>query len=221
MLEKTQIPYGKGTITIIVSTESATEVTAPDIRFGRYYDTAVACFSEKELSQIELGSSAQVSFSYVMTDELENPQQEQAFEEAMALESENRGRINKGVFFEVEASKEIAGEEAEELDTLYDDVEIQYDIPLYLSSPERVFMAMTDAKGVIDIDDDVDEDAVTLSVSTHNVGTTLLAYQEKRDMTISRTSKLLIPPQYLAVAGIIALVLIWLAVDRRYKKDQD
>jgi hypothetical protein len=221
MLEKTQIPYGNGNITIIVSTESTTEVKAPDIRFGRYYDTAVACFSEKELSQIELGSSAQVSFSYVMTDELDNSQQVQAFEEAIALESQNRGRINKGVFFEVEANKEIAGEEVGELDTLYDDVEIQFDIPLYLSSPDRVFMAMTDAKGVIDVDDDVDEDAVTLSVSTHNVGTTLLAYQEKKDMTRARTTKLLIPPQYLAIAGIIALVLLWLAVDKRYKKGRD
>ena len=221
MLEKTQIPYGDGTITIIVSTESATEVKAPDIRFGRYYDTAVACFSDKELDQIADGSSAQVSFSYVMTDELENPQQAQAFEEAIALESQDRGRINKGVFFEVDTSKEIAGEVVGDLDTLYEDVEIQFDIPMYLSSPDRVFIAMTDAKGVIDTDEDVDEDAVTLSVNTHNVGTTLLAYQEKKDMTMVRKTRQLIPPQYLFIAGIIALVLIWIAVDRRYKKNRD
>ncbi len=221
MLEKTQVPYGNGTITIIVSSESTTEVKAPDIRFGSYHDTAVACFSEKELDQIAEGSNAQVSFSYVMTDELENPLQERAFDAAIDAESQIRGKINKGVFFEVEASKEIAGEDPSELDTLYEDVEMQMDVPLYLMTPDRVFYAMTDVMGVIDLYEDVDEDAVTLSVDTHSVGTTLLAYQEKKDMTRSRTTKQLISPHYIFIAAIIALALIWLAVERRYKRKRD
>ena len=218
MQETTQVSYGEGSVTVVVSSESNTEVAAPDIRFGDYYRAVEACFTVKELQQISEGGSAVLDFKYVMTDELHAEEEAAGFEAGIEKAEMLTGPLNKGVYFEVEATKSIGDEEANGVETLYDDIEFQYEIPRYLVAEKRVYYAITDVKGVCELEDDVDEDADTFSVSTDNIGTTLLLYQDGNAKNDGNTKGFTIKSQYLFVIGIFALGLAWWSLDRRYKR---
>ena len=218
MQETTQVTYGEGTITLVMGTESRTEVAAPDIRFGDYYKAVEACFTVKELEGISEGNSASLEFHYVMTDEPGNEEEVQHFADGIERAQMLTGSLNTGVYFEVKAEKSIEGEDSSTIDTLYDDIEFQYDIPLYLVAEKRVYYAMTDVKGVCDLEEDVDEDADTLSISTHNVGTTLILYQDGKDRIGHDKSGFAIKTQYLLVLAIFALGLAWWALEKRYRR---
>ena len=77
---------------------------------------------------------------------------------------------------------------------------------------------MTDVKRVRELKDEVDEDADTLSVSTHNVGTTLILYQDGKDKGAKNSSGFAIKSQYIFVLAIAALALAWWALDKRYRR---
>ena len=221
MQETTQITYGLGTITVIMSTESETEVAATDIRFGDYYKAMEACLTSKELDEVSEGKNAQVTFTFTMTDELSNEEEVKHFEDGIERAEMLTGPLQTGVYFEVEADKSIGGEEPDEITTLYNDVEIQYELPRYLAAEKRVYYAMTDVMGVCDLDEDVDEDADTLSVLTHNMGTTLILYQDGKDKSGHNGSGFAIKTQYLCIVGILALAFAWWTMDRRHKKKDD
>ena len=218
MQETTQLTYGEGSVTIMVSTESATEVAAPDIRFGDYYKAVEAIFTAKELEEISEGNSAFLDFHYVMTDELTGEDEVKHFEDGIERAEMVTGSLNSGVYFEVEAVKSVDGEEIDEVDTLYDDIEFQYEIPRYLVGERRVYYTMTDVKGVCELEEDIDADADTLSVSTHNVGTTLILYQDGKDKGPKNNSGFAIKSQYIFVLAIAALALAWWALDKRYRR---
>ncbi len=220
MNESTQITYGKGTITILMNSESGTEVAAPVIRFGDYQQAAKASFSDKELSIIEEGANAEITLNFVMLDELENKDIQQQLEDSLSGFEAVYGPLHKGVFFEVEASKTLDMVEYTELDSLSEDVEIQFDIPLYLVGEERNYYVINDLLGVCEIEEDIDEDAVTLSVGAHNLTTSLLVYQDKSEALKTNTQKVHIKAQYLFAGAIVLLLIIWFLVDRRYKKDR-
>ena len=218
MQETTQVTYGLGTITVIMSTESETEVAAPAIRFGDYYKAMSACLTAKELDEISEGKNAQVQFTCTMTDEPCNEEEISHFENGIERAEMLTGPLQSGVYFEVEAQKSVDGAEFDEITTLYDDVEVQFDIPLYLVAEKRVYYVMTDVKGVCDIQEDVDEDADTLSINTHNIGTTLILYQDGKDRKNNSGSGFMIKSQYLFVIGIIALGFAWWALEKKYRK---
>lgn len=218
MQETTQVSYGEGSVTVVVSSESNTEVAAPDIRFGDYYRAVEACFTVKELQQISEGGSAVLDFKYVMTDELHAEEEAAGFEAGIEKAEMLTGPLNKGVYFEVEAAKSIGDEEANVVETLYDDIEFQYEIPRYLVAEKRAYYAMTDVMGVCVLEEDVDEDADTLSVSTHNVGTTLILYQDGKDRAKSDQSGFVLKTQHLFIAAIFALGLAWWALEKRYRR---
>ena len=218
MYETTQVTYGEGTITVTMSSESTTEVAAPDIRFGSYESAVKACFSAKELEDISSGQDAQVSFSFIMSDEISDAAELSFFDKAIEEKSQEYGTLHGGVFFDVDASKMIADEEPEELGGFSEDVEMQYDIPLYLTAPDREYFLMTDVMGVCDFAQDTDVGADTLTVSTHSLGTTLLLYQTKSESIVPTEKKLQIKSQHLFLFFIAILVLVWFWVDHKYKK---
>lgn len=218
MQETTQVTYGEGTITVMVSTESETEVAAPDIRFGDYYQAVEASFTAKELEEISEGSTAFLDFHYVMTDKLDDEDEASHFESGIERAEMLTGPLKSGVYFEVKAEKSVDGEEINPIDTLYDDIEFQYEIPRYLVAEKRAYYAMTDVMGVCDLEEDVDKDADTLSVSTHNIGTTLVLYQDGRDKAGNDQSGFTLKYQHLFIVAIFALGLAWWALDKRYRQ---
>lgn len=221
MYETTQVTYGEGTITVTMSSESATEVVAPDIRFGSYDSAVRACFTAKELETISDGQNAEVSFSFLMSDEIQDTGKLSLFEEAIERESAELGTLHYGVFFDVDASKTVGDEESEVLDGFNEDVEMQYDVPLFLVTGDREYFLMTEKMGACNLEQDVDIDADTLTVSTHDIGTTLMLYQTRDESLIPEKEQLHIRSQHLFAAGIIALVAVWLLIDRRYRKGRD
>ncbi len=221
MYETTQVTYGEGTITVTMSSESATEVAAPDIRFGSYENAVRACFTAKELETISEGQDAEVSFSFLMSDEIQDVSKLPLFEEAIEKESANLGTLHHGVFFDVDASKTVGTEEPEALGSFSEDVEMQYDVPLFLVTGDREYFIMTEEMGACNLEQDIDIEADTLTVSTHDIGTTLLLYQPQNESLVPEKEKLQIRSQHLFAGGIIVLVIIWLLLDRRHRKGKD
>ena len=220
MNESTQISYGKGTITILMNSESGTEVAAPAIRFGNYTQAVRASFSDKELSSIEEGANAELEFDFLMLDELEDKVIQQQLEDSVSGFEAEYGTLHKGVFFEVEAGKYLDMTEFSEIDSFSEDVEVQFDIPLYLAGENRNYYVINNVMGACEIQEDIDEDAVTLSIGTHNLSTGLLVYQDKSEALKVNAPKVHIKAQYLFAGAIVLLLLIWFLVDRRYKKDK-
>ncbi len=218
MQETTQVTYGEGTVTLVVSTESETEVAAPDIRFGDYYQAVEASFTVRELEEISEGSSASLDFHYVMTDEPDDEEELAHFKSGIEKAEMLTGPLKSGVYFEVRAEKSIDGEEINPIETLYDDIEFQYEIPRYLVAEKRAYYAMTDVMGVCVLEEDVDKDADTLSVSTHNIGTTLILYQDGKDRAKNDQSGFVLKTQHLFIAAIFALGLAWWALEKRYRR---
>ncbi|WP_026520436.1 hypothetical protein [Butyrivibrio sp. FCS006] len=218
MQETTQLTYGTGTVTIMESSQSKIEVAAPEIRFGDYYKAVEACFTARELEEISEGSNAALEFRYSMTDELDDEDEVQRFEEGIEKAEMLTGSLNSGVYFEVEAEKSVSGGEKSEIDTLYDEVEFQYEIPRYLVAEKRVYYAMTNVMGVCELEKDVDEEADTLSISTRDVGTTLILYQDGKENGSREHSRFAIKTQYLFLLAIVALVLVWWALERHNRR---
>lgn len=218
MQETTQLTYGTGTVTIMESSQSKIEVAAPEIRFGDYYKAVEACFTARELEEISEGSNAALEFRYSMTDELDDEDEVQRFEEGIEKAEMLTGSLNSGVYFEVEAEKSVSGGEKSEIDTLYDEVEFQYEIPRYLVAEKRAYYAMTNVMGVCELEKDVDEEADTLSISTRDIGTTLILYQDGKENVNREHSGFAIKTQYLFLLAIVALGLVWWALERRNKR---
>jgi hypothetical protein len=218
MQETTQLTYGEGSVTIMESSQSKIEVAAPEIRFGDYYKAVEACFTARELEEISEGSNAALEFRYSMTDKLDDEDEVQRFEEGIEKAEMLTGSLNSGVYFEVEADKSVSGGEKSEIDTLYDEVEFQYEIPRYLVAEKRVYYAMTNVMGVCELEKDVDEEADTLSISTRDIGTTLILYQDGKENVNREHSGFAIKTQYLFLLAIVALGLVWWALERRNKR---
>lgn len=69
-----------------------------------------------------------------------------------------------------------------------------------------------------ELEEDVDVAADTLSISTRNVGTTLMLYQDGKNQSDQNNSGFMIRKQYLFLMAIVALGLIWWALERRNKR---
>ncbi len=218
MHETTQITYGDGTITVIMNSESLTEVAAPDVRFGSYNKALKACFNARELEEISAGADAEVTFDFVMRDNLASKSDEKLFDRAIAKSEKSLGALHKGVFYDVEATKSIDGEEPTELTGFYEEVEVQFEIPLYLVAEDRYYYIMTDEMGVCNLEADVDEEADTLSVSTDGIGTTLMLYQTEEETMVEFDHSLHIQSHHLIIGGIFLLAIAWIVIDRVNKK---
>ncbi len=218
MHETTQIAYGDGTITITMSSESLTEVSAPDVRFGDYNKAVTACFTQKELEEISGGTDAEVNFDFVMRDELSDNSLGKVLDKAIARAEKTNGALHKGVFFDFTADKSIGGEAKQDLDEFYESVEVQFEIPLYLVAEDRYYYVMTSEAGGCELESDIDEEADTLSVSTNGIGTTVLLYQSEEESLVDKATTLHIRSHHLFIGEIILLAVAWIFIDRSYKK---
>lgn len=220
MHEATQITYQGGSITIIMESESTYEVSAPDIRFGDYAEAAMACFTDKELEQIADGATAEVTFEIKMSEILEDTEALQQFQEEVELREGEMGNLHPAIYFEIDANKSIDNGEVVPIRSFDTDVEVQYDIPLYLVRQERSYYAITNYMGACEFLPDADEDADTFSVSTHSAGTMLLLYQDSDESLRQQNSGFQFKSQHLFIGGIVVLALIWWLVDRVHKKEK-
>ncbi len=217
MHETTQVTYGDGTITVTMNSESANEVAAPNVRFGDYNDAAASCFTEKELAEIHDGQNARVDFEFLMTDKASDEETHSQFLSVIQQPSEGEEDYREGVYFETEARKSVGDGEESSFNSFSDDVEMQFDIPLYLYSENREYIAVTNVMGVCDLNDDVDEDANTLTIMTHNIGNTLLLYRQSPQESEDVPGGIHITSRHLIAFGIIVLVVIWFIIDRIHK----
>ena len=132
-----------------------------------------------------------------MEDDFDNEEETQHFESSIEKAEMLTGPLQIGVCFEVEAVKSVGNGESSEIDVLYDDVEFQYEIPKYLVAENRVYYVMTDVMGVCELEDDIDKEADMLSISTHNVGATMILYRDGKEEERQVKSESGIKTQYL------------------------
>ena len=220
MNESTQITYGAGTITVHMNSASVSEVAAPDIRFGDYNEALMYCFSKKELEAIDAGANAEVKIDFLMKEENENEGENAQFQAAIEKAEKTYGRLHEAVYLETMASKSVDGYEYSDLEYLSGDVELQIDIPLYLVAEGRQYYMMANDMGVCQLEEDVDADADTLSISTHSLTTSLLLYQDAKEALKTKHSAFRIKAEYLFLGAILALLIIWRVVERSHKKEK-
>ncbi len=220
MHETTQVSYGDGTIMVIMSSESESEVAAPTIRFGDYNVAAQSCFTEKELSQIYSGEQAEVNIDFLMSDDAKSQEEHEQFFSNIPATSKGQEPYHEGVYIRIDANKEVGDEEAVSFDTFSEDVEMQLDIPLYMISENRSYYCMTNVMGVCDLLEDVDEDADTFTIRTHSLGSMLLLYRDNVADNVSDKQIFRISSKHLFFACIIILVIIWCVIDRLHRKDR-
>ena len=213
MHEATQLPLGQGNIEVSIETKSETSVSAPDVRFGDLDELAMACFTDKELTEIRDGDSAKISFEFTMTDE-PGEEVEKTFDKAIEEAEKKQGKLSKGVYFEVEGLRSIAGEEETEISNFYEDVEIQMDIPRYLIAEGRNYYTMMDSMGNCEIYEDSDHDADSFALDTDNIGTMLLLYQRQEDAVKPIVHTIRVGKEILLGGGIALLIIIWVVIDR-------
>ena len=220
MNESTQTSYGAGTITVHMNSSSATEIAAPDIRFGDYNAALTSCFSRKELETIDGGANAEVNIDFLMKEEIDNEGEEKQFLRAIEKAEKTYGTLHEAVYLETQATKSVDGYEYTDLEYLSEDVELQIDIPLYLAAEGRHYYVMTNDMGVCLMEEDVDADADTLSISTHSLSTSLLLYQDAREALRINRSSFRIKTEYFFIFAILVLLIIWRVVERSHKKDK-
>jgi hypothetical protein len=192
-------------------------VAAPAIRFGNFNDAAASCFTEKELADIYGGESADLSFSFQMNDEPEDEDAYQMFLANIPPAEEGAEEYQEGVYFQVEALKSLGDQEEIPFSSFNDDVEIQLDIPLYLKWEDRDFALLTNVMGACELLSDTDEDAETLTINTHNIGSALLLYRERAKEPFPDAERARITYKHLIGIGIILLVALWFVIDRIHK----
>ena len=220
MHETTQVTYGEGTITVIMSSDSTSEVAAPDIRFLDYNEAAQRCFTEKELSQIYAGDPAKVNLEFIMSDELSDSFEHEQFFSNIPTTQKGQEPYHEGVYISIDGTKEVGEEKPQAFDSFSEEVEMQLDIPLYLVAENRSYYILANRMGAFELLEDTDEDDDTFTIMNRNLGTTLLLYRDNAQNKNVSGQTFRISSRHLAIACIIFLVLIWVIIDRLHRKDR-
>ncbi len=179
MNESTQISYGSGTITIEVSSVSTSEVAASDVRFGDYNDVVTACFTEKELETVSEGANATLDFDFIMSDDIAAEEANKALDAEIKAGEQKYGKMEKGVCYEMTLNKAIGDEQFSEVRDLYDEIELLYEIPLYLKDSGRYYYVVTYNRGKSSFFVDSDQEADDLTIKSGEIGTSTMLYQDK------------------------------------------
>ena len=219
MREVTHISCEKGTVNIILDSSSRTTVSAPSFRFGSYTELVDATFTQKELERIKDGEIADITFSFVVSDDLEDAAIMSMYQDAVEKNEEIVGTLNKGFLLEVSASKQIGDEEIQELYSLSNDVELQMDLPLYLVRENRDYFFLAEKMGEYELFDDATPDADVLTISTHIISPGMVLYQDEGEGLVEKSSSFFsITSRHLLMVGIVALIILWFVLDRFHRR---
>ncbi len=219
MHEVTHITYGEGRVDVALDSSSQTQVAAPNFRFGDYAAVVSSCFTEKELERISEGNNAEITFYFVVTDEIEDEYILSRFESAIRENEEVVGNLNEGVFVDISATKAIGDDEAAELVNSFEDVELQMDIPMFLVKEDRSYFFMTDKMGDLELLSDASPDADVLTVMTHTFTPGLVLYQDPNESLIQKEDKTFhLEVRHFLFLGILILIILWFFIDHLHKK---
>lgn len=218
MNEVTHIAYGEGTVTISLQTESLSEVSAPNIRFGDYTEVIESCFTQKELNEIQNGEVAELDFVFVMSDSLDNKAKQREMDSTMESFETTYGSLHEGVYIDMTASKSLADSGFCDFSYVSSTSEILIDIPLYLVKEDRSYYLISSAMGDTTLLENVSPEANTLAVNINSFGTSLMVFQDNvdRSSNSSATNPFLLS-KILLVGGIAVLIGLWVVIDRLHR----
>ncbi len=219
MHEVTHISYGHGRVDIVLDSDSVTKVAAPGFRFGDYAALVNSCFSEAELDRIGEGELAEITFYFVVSDEIDENVVYQLYGNAVAANEKKYGELHEGIQIDLTASKSIADDDPIILTSIEKTVDIQMDIPLFLVKEDRYYYYLTDKSGGYTFMEDATPDADVLTVKTNVFAPGMLLYQDAVESLVPHDDKSFkLEMRHLLFAGIIVLICLWFFVDHVHKK---
>lgn len=220
MHEVTHISYGSGSVEIVLDSVSLTEVKASDFRFGDYSNLVTSCFAQKELDRISEGETAKLTFSFVVSDEI----QDEAFKEQCENVIADAGKENKelfqGIYIDIDAAKSVGDESPDLLETSLNDVDLQVYLPLYLVAEDRAYYYLSHYMGNCELMDDASPEAEVVTINTHTFDKGVVLYQDvDKSAPSANEANVHIKSQYLFIGAIAVLVFLWFFLDRIRKKN--
>ena len=219
MREVTHISYGHGRVDIVLDSDSQTSVAAPGFRFGDYATLVTSCFSQKELQTIGEGELAQITFYFVVSDEIDEQELFDQYGDAILVNEGKVGDLHEGIQIDISASKSIADSEPEEFSVISKDVELQMDIPLFLVKEDRYYFFLNDKSGNYAFLEDSTPEADVLTVKTHVFTPGVLLYQDSIESLMPREdTSFKIEMRYVLFAGVVLLAGLWIFIDRLHRK---
>ena len=219
MHEATHISYGDGIVNIVLDSSSQTEVSAPGFRFADYNKLITSSFTKKELERIDDGEIAEITFYFVVSDDIDDAEVMRQYEVAVEENENDYGNLSEGFYLDIRAFKKISDDEQEVINTLSDEVDIQMDIPLYLVKENRNYYFLADKKGKYELWENETPDAEVLTVSTRTLASGLFLYQEEDERTLPGKGKVFrISENVFLGSAVVVLVILWFVVDYFHKR---
>ncbi|MCR5558667.1 MAG: hypothetical protein K6F75_14040 [Butyrivibrio sp.] len=219
MHEVTHISYGDGGVDVVLDSSSQTSVAAPNFRFGDYAALVSSCFTPKELDRISEGNTAEITFYFVVTDEIEDELLQEQYQGAISENESELGNLSEGILIDLSATKVIGADEPSNLVSCANDVELQMDIPLFLVKEDRSYYILADNRGEMNLLPNATPEADVVTVNTHNFCPGLLLYQDANDSLIQKEdNRLMFDMHNVCFVGIVLLVILWIFIDHHHKK---
>lgn len=221
MHEVTHISYGNGRVDVVLDSSSQTSVAAPNFRFGDYTALVSSCFTPKELDRISEGNSAEITFYFVVTDEIEDELLKSQYYDAIEQNETIIGNLNEGVLIDVAAKKVIGDDVPTDLVSCAEDVELQMDIPLFLIKEDRSYFVLADNRGEFVLMSDATPDADVLTLKTHSFVPGILLYQDPKESLLEKKDTgFRLDMRQVLFGGIVVLAVLWVFIDYMHKKSE-
>ena len=219
MHEVTHISYGNGRVDVVLDSSSQTSIAAPNFRFGDYTTLVSSCFTPKELDRISEGNSAEITFYFVVTDEIEDEVLKLQYQDAIEQNETVIGNLNEGILIDVEAKKAIADDAPTNMISCANDVELQMDVPLFLIKENRSYFVLADKRGEFVLLPDATPDADVITVKTHSFVPGILLYQDPKESLLDKKdSSFRLDMRQVLFGGIVLLAILWVFIDYLHKK---
>lgn len=220
MHETTHFSYESGTVNITTNSESLFEVAATDFRFDNYKDFVEAGFTPKELSVISAGQSADITFNLTISADIENEELKSQLLSGKEKEEKNTGMLTEGLYMEMSASKAVGDAPSEPISTLSSDAVLEIDIPLYLRAKDRTYYVLINNMGDCVLLNDLDNEPDTIRISTHNLTTGILLYQDPLDaLEGGEAEHFQLQGRHFLWGGIVLLLGLWFFITHLHKKN--
>lgn len=220
MHETTHLSHDEGTVNITLNSESLYEIAAPAYRLVDYDAFLEACFTKKELELISGGQVADASINLTISEDIGDEVLKDQLSAARHKEEANQGVLSEAMYVELSAQKSVGDSSPEAISSLSEDMFLEMDIPLYLIQENRSYWVLMSNMGEAVLLPDIDSEPNTITISTHNIGTGIILYQDPLD-SLSEASKegFHLKGIHLLYAGIVLLLGVWLIITHLHKND--